>query len=110
MAKRKIIVNHKEYEMPKMGVKRYKNYLAVRDQVMETEGKMGLYTAEQFDAIIDCICELYGNQFTPDDLIDDDGGLSVSEIIMEFATIDAQIGAEVNAKVEKMSENFTNGK
>lgn len=110
MAKKKIIINHKEFEMPKVGVKAYRNYLAVRDQVMGTEEKNGLYTGEQFDMMLDCICEMYGNQFTVDDLIDSEGGLSVSEIVMEFASIDIGIANEVNAKVERAKENFTNGK
>lgn len=110
MAKRKIIVNHKEYEMPKIGVKTYRNYLAVRDQIMGTEKKQGLYTADQFDAMLECICEVYGNQFTVDELIDDETGLSVGAIVTEFATLDVVVGEEINAKVEKVKENFQNGK
>lgn len=43
--KRKLIINGKEYEMPKMDVDTYMEYLEVRDDIMGTEKKSGLYTA-----------------------------------------------------------------
>ena len=54
--------------------------------------------------------EMYGNQFTVDELKDKETGLSVGGIVMEFAAIDANIADEVNAKVETIQGNFTNGK
>ena len=42
--KRKLIINGKEYEMPKMDVDTYMEYLEVRDDIMGTEKKSGLYT------------------------------------------------------------------
>ena len=41
---------------------------------------------------------------------DKDTGLGVAAIIMEFASIETSLGDEVNAKVEKLQENFSNGK
>ena len=75
--KRKLIINGKEYEMPKMDVDTYMEYLEVRDDIMGTEKKSGLYTAEQFRKMLDCICMVYGNQFTVDELKDKDTGLSL---------------------------------
>lgn len=60
--KRKLIINGKEYEMPKMDVDTYMEYLEVRDDIMGTEKKSGLYTAEQFRKMLDCICMVYGKE------------------------------------------------
>ena len=103
--KRKLIINGKEYEMPKMDVDTYMEYLEVRDDIMGTEKKSGLYTAEQFRKMLDCICMVYGNQ-----LKDKETGLGVAAIIMEFALIEESLGDEVNEKVEKLQKNFTSGK
>lgn len=110
MAKKTIIINHKEYVMPKASVDAYMHYLEVRDEIMNTEKKNGLYTRKQFIDMMDCICEMYGNQFTVDELKDGETGLDVSGIVMEFAAIEIGIGESVNEKAEKFQENFTNGK
>lgn len=108
--KKRIIIGNKEYAMPKMDVDSYMHYLEVRDSIMETENKSGLYTRKQFGDMMECICEMYGNQFTVEELKDRDTGLSVGGIVMEFASIDVAIADEVDAKVTKMKGNFTNGK
>lgn len=108
--KHEIILNHKKYEMPKMDVDTYMEYLEVRDDIMGTEKKSGLYTAEQFRKMMDSICMVYGNQFTVEELKDKETGLTVAAIIMEFASIETSLGDEVNTKIEKLQENFTNGK
>ena len=108
--KKAITINHKEYTMPKLEIDAYLDYLEVRDDVMGTEKKNGLYTREQFVKMMNCIVALYGNQFTVEELKDKETGLSVADIIMEFASIELSIGNEVNGKVGKLQENFTNGK
>lgn len=109
--KRSIIIGGKLYEMPqKMSTMAYLNYLEVRDDVMVTEEKQRLYTKQQFFNIMDCIVELYGNQFTKEDMLDAETGLSPDEIIMEFALMDASVGQKVDNKLEKYKANFTSGK
>lgn len=109
--KRKLIINRKEYTTPKkIDVDTYMHYLEVRDSVMDKENSHGLYTRKQFAEMMDCIVEVYGNQFTVDELKDSETGLSVGGIITEFVMIEAAIGEEVNEKVEKIQENFTDGK
>lgn len=108
--KRKLIINRKEFTMPqKIDVDAYLHYLEVRDEVMDTEHSHGLYTRKQFGEMMDCIVEIYGNQFTVDELKDAETGLSVGGIITEFVMIEAAIGEEVNKKVEKIQENFSAG-
>ena len=96
--------------MPKASVDAYMHYLEVRDEIMNTEKKNGLYTFQQFKNMMECICEMYGNQFTVDELKDSETGLDVAGIVMEFAAIEVGIGENVNEKAEKFQENFTNGK
>lgn len=56
--KKKLIINHKEYTMPKADVDAYMHYLEVREGIMDTENKSGLYTRKQFSDMMECICEI----------------------------------------------------
>ena len=109
--RRSITVGGVLYTMPgKMSTMAYLNFLGVRDQIMETEAKQTLYTRQQFLDMCDVIVEMYGNQFTRDDILDAEGGLTPDEIVTEFALIDVSVGQNVDRKVEDFKENFTNGK
>lgn len=109
--KRSITIGGKIYVMPqKMSTMAYLHFLEVRDAVMDTEKEQRLYTRQQFFDMMDCIVEMYGNQFTKEDMLNEEGGLSPDEIITEFALIDASVGTKVDEKVEKFKENFTSGK
>lgn len=107
--KREIIVKGKKYVMPKMSIAAYLKYIEVRDSVMSTEEKNGLYTSEQFTQMLESICNVYGNQFTVADLLDDNSGLSVTDVIMEFASIEMEVGKEVERRTDKLTANFTSG-
>nr|DAF92316.1 MAG TPA: hypothetical protein [Myoviridae sp. ctBvM24] len=106
--KKELIINKKKYELPKMDVDTYMEYLRVRESIMGTGN--GMYTVQQFQDMMDCICLVYGNQFTVEELKDRETGLSVSEIIMEFVAIEGAVGKEVDGKIDKFRENFLNGK
>lgn len=106
--KRKITINKKVYRMPEMSVDTYMDYLEVRDEIMDTEKQSGLYTRAQFEKLLECICELYGNQFTVDEL--KNSGLTVPQIITEFALVEAGMQEGVEKQVDKIQSNFTNGK
>lgn len=109
--KHSIIIGGKEYFLPKnLDADAYLHFLEVRDEIMNTEKKSGLYTAQQFKDMMDCIVELYENQFTVEELKDKETGLGVSGIIMEFAAIEIGVGESVNEKVESFQSNFTSGK
>lgn len=107
--KREIIVKGKKYVMPKMSIATYLKYIEVRDSVMSTEEKKGLYTSEQFTQMLESICNVYGNQFAVADLLDDNSGLSVTDVIMEFAAVEMEVGKEVERRTDKLTANFTNG-
>lgn len=106
--KRSIIISGKEYTMPqKMNTLTYMKYIKLRDEIMQTEERQKLYTYDQFIEMMGVIVELYGNQFTAEDMAED---LSPEDIIMEFALMDVSVGSKVDEKVEKFKENFTSGK
>lgn len=106
--KRSIIISGKEYTMPqKMNTLTYMKYIKLRDEIMQTEERQKLYTYDQFIEMMNVIVELYGNQFTVEDMAE---GLSPEDIIMEFALMDVSVGSKVDEKVEKFKENFTSGK
>lgn len=105
--KRKIIIGGKEYQMPqKMTTLAYMRYIKLRDEIMETEKQQRLYNYNQFVEMMDVTVEMYGDQFTRDELISE---LSPEDIIMEFAMMDVSVAANVDTKVEKFKENFTSG-
>ena len=100
--KREIILRGKKYTMPKLDVDTYMDFLEVRDDIMNTENKNGLYTRAQFVKMMETIVKVYGDQFTVEDLKDKEGGL--------FSAIELGIMGEVDAQVKKIEENFTSGK
>ena len=109
--KRSIIIGKKEYSMPqKMSTMAYLHYLEVRDAVMDTEEKKALYTRQQFLDIMDVIIEMYGNQFTKDDMLGAETGMTPDAIIMEFASMDVAVSQRVDKRTEEFKGNFTNGK
>lgn len=109
--KRKIIIGGKEFQMPqKLSTPAYLTYLGVRDSVLGTEREQKLYTKQQFLDMVDAICEVYGNQFTPEDVMAVDGGLSPDEIIMEFAMMEISVSQRAESRAEKLKANFSNGK
>lgn len=66
---------------------------------------------QQYDyCIADVIIEMYGNQFTRDDMLDAETGLAPDAIIMEFATMDITVSQRTDKRVEDFKGNFTNGK
>ena len=94
--KRSIIIGNKEYTMPqKMSTMAYLHYLEVRDSIMDTEAKRALYTRQQF---------------TTDDMLDAETGMTPDSIVMEFALMDVSVGEKVDKRTEDFAKNFTNGK
>ena len=87
-----------------------RRYLEVRDSIMDTEAKRALYTRQQFMDMMDVIVEMYGNQFTTDDMLDAETGMTPDSIVMEFALMDVSVGEKVDKRTEDFAKNFTNGK
>lgn len=104
--KRKITVNHKEYEMKKMSVDTYMEYLELTEQI-DTHTR---YTKQDIEAMLLFICKAYDNQFTIEELKNEETGLDAAGIILEFQFIDMSVGEELTKRLEKIEKNFQNGK
>ena len=103
---RKIIINQKEYTMPKMSIDTYMDYLELSEQI-DTRSK---YTKPDIEAMVMFVCKAYGNQFTAEELKDTEDGLDAAGIIMEFHCIDVGVAEELTRRMEKMKKNFQSGK
>lgn len=103
---RKVIVNKKEYTMPKMSIDTYMDYLELSEQI---EAKKR-YTKQDIEAMVLFVCKAYGDQFTVEELKDVESGLDAAGIIMEFQFIDVGVGEELARRMEKIQKNFQSGK
>lgn len=103
---RKIIINKKEYTMPKMPIDTYMEYLDLSEQIDVKKR----YTKQDIEAMVMFVCKAYGNQFTAEELKDVENGLDAAGIIMEFQFIDVSIGEELARRMEKIQKNFQSGK
>ena len=103
---RKVIVNKKEYTMPKMSIDTYMEYLELAEH-LDTKGR---YTRQDIEAMVLFVCKAYGNQFTAEELKDVENGLDAAGIIMEFQFIDVGVGEELARRMEKIQKNFQSGK
>ncbi len=104
--KGKIIVNHKEYTMPKMDVDTYMDYLELSEQI---DGKPR-YTKTDIEAMLLFIVKAYGDQFTVEELKDKETGVDAAGIVLEFQFIDMRVADEMTKRMEKMEKNFQSGK
>lgn len=102
----KLVIDNKEYTMPKMSIDTYMDYLELVEQI----DKKVRYTKQDIEAMLLFICKVYGNQFTYEELKNPDTGLDVAGIILEFQMIDTVVAEEINKKVDKIKENFLKGK
>lgn len=103
---RKVIINKKEYTMPKMSIDTYMEYLDLSEQIDAKKR----YTKQDIEAMVLFVCKAYGNQFTAEELKDVENGLDAAGIIMEFQFIDVGIGEELTKRIEKIEKNFQSGK
>lgn len=103
---RKVVVNKKEYTMPKMSIDTYMDYLELSEQI-DTKKR---YTKQDIEAMVLFVCKAYGDQFTAEELKDVESGLDAAGIIMEFQFIDVGVGEELARRMEKIQKNFQSGK
>lgn len=104
--KRKIIINNKEYTMPKMSIDTYMEYLELTEQI---DGK-ARYTRQDIEAMELFVCKAYGDQFTVEELKNPDAGLDAAGLILEFQFIDMGVADELTKRMEKIEKNFQTGK
>ena len=104
--KRKIVINKKEFTMPKMSIDTYQEYLELTEQI---DGHTR-YTKQDIEAMELFVCKAYGDQFTTEELKNPETGIDAAGLILEFQFIDMEIGNELARRMEKIEKNFQNGK
>lgn len=101
-----IIVNNKEFTMPKMSIETYMDYLDLAEQ-MDAKAR---YNKQDIEAMVLFVCKAYGDQFTAEDLKNPETGLDAAGIILEFQFIDVGVANELEKRMKKIEENFQSGK
>lgn len=104
--KQEIIINHTKYTMPKMDVDTYMEYLELSEEIDKTSK----YTKEDIEAMTLFIVKAYGNQFTVEELKDRETGIDAAGIILEFQFFELNVADTVKQRMNKIIENFQNGK
>lgn len=104
--KRKIIVNNKEFTMPKMPIDTYTEYLELAE-VVDAKQR---YSKQDIEAMSLFICKAYGDQFTVEELKNPETGLDAAGLILEFQFIDMRIAEELTKRMENIEKNFQSGK
>lgn len=98
-----ITISGKEYESGKVGRKKYRKFREVYEDLIES-GKE-TYTDEELDHMVEAIVEIYDNQFTFEEAnkeLED-----VSQIIFNFALINANIIKRVKEQKEDAKKNLS---
>lgn len=93
------------YTLPKVSTEQYLDYCDVRDPIADPDR---MYSRKDFYAMADCLVNLYGNQFTREDLLGPDG-LTPGDVIVQFSMIEVVLMNQVDASINALRENFTPG-
>ncbi|MGL5068455.1 MAG: phage tail assembly chaperone G [Sarcina sp.] len=88
-------VVEKEFATKRMRGRALKRMLEITD-VMDNAGT---FTQEHYDLMCEYICEMFGNIFSVDDLLD---GLDLEEIYPTFMALSEEIGKKTMKKVEDL--------
>lgn len=96
----------KEYALPEVTTEAYLNYLDVREPIMAKDGTGALFTRKDFYAMADSLVELWGNQFTREELLSKEG-LNPGEIIVRFTSLEGELMNQVNDAMGEITGNFT---
>lgn len=98
-----VVVKGKKYESGKILRNKYKIYIEARDKISEKE----IYDDNDLDEMVRVIVAIFDNQFTEDDINSD---MDISDIILNFSSMDFEIAEKVNKKAEKIQKAFMKGK
>lgn len=91
----------KEFSTIRMRGRALKRMLEISD-VMENASKNNTFTEEHYELMCEFICEMYGNKFTTDDLLD---GMDLEEIYPTFMDLAKDIGNKTMKKMENLIKN-----
>lgn len=98
-----ITVAGKEYESGKIGRKKYRAFREVYNDLVTPEKQT--YTDEELDRMVSAIVEIYDNQFTFEEANEELA--DVSQIIFNFALINANIIKRLGEQAEDAKKNLS---
>lgn len=98
-----ITVAGKEYESGKIGRKKYRAFREVYNDLVTPEKQT--YTNDELDRMVNAIVEIYDNQFTFDEANEELA--DVSQIIFNFALINANIIKRLGEQAEDAKKNLS---
>lgn len=96
----KIALNNKIYEQTKIKGRATRRFLEVKELLASSENK-GDFTTTDFDIITTFIVDIFGNQFTTDDILDE---LDTQEIFSVFTDVCREIGEKMSGKVQQFEK------
>lgn len=88
----------KEFSTGRMRGRALKRMLEIQD-VMEKASENNLFTEEHYDLMCEYICEMFGDKFTVDELLD---GVDLDEIYPIFMNLGKEIGNKTMVKVQNL--------
>lgn len=91
-------VEEKEFSTVRMRGRALKRMLEITD-VMDQAGKDNIFTSEHYDLMCEFICEMFGNAFNVDELLD---GIELDDIYPTFMKITEEIGNKTMKKLENL--------
>lgn len=98
-----ITIAGKEYESGKIGRKKYRAFREVYNDLVTPEKQT--YTDEELDRMVNAIVEIYDNQFTFNEANEEME--DVSQIIFNFALINANIIKRLGEQAEDAKKNLS---
>ena len=98
-----ITIAGKEYESGKIGSKKYRAFREVYNDLVTPEKQT--YTDEELDRMVNAIVEIYDNQFTFNEANEE--MKDVSQIIFNFALINANIIKRLGEQAEDAKKNLS---
>lgn len=88
----------KEFSTIRMRGRALKRMLEIQD-VMNQADEEGIFTQEHYDLMCEYICEMFGDKFSIDELLD---GMDLDDIYPTFIKLGEEIGNKTMKKMEKL--------
>ena len=106
--RRHIVLHGKEYTMPDhVAAQAHLAYMDAQDDLAAVEAAGGAYRRAQYDLMARTLCEVWGNQFTVEDVYAPGDGLTLADLVAEFTAVEITIARDVEYKLGEITANFT---
>lgn len=88
----------KEFSTIRMRGRALKRMLEIQDVINQADEE-GIFTQEHYDLMCEYICEMFGDKFSVDELLD---GMDLDDIYPTFIKLGEEIGNKTMKKMEKL--------